>query len=652
MVLCYLCCALILTIIFTFCADTCRPRDTDSESDKELLPAKKQRRNLPPPIKVAAEHFGIEEFHMKMAAVIGLRGMQRGDNFELYTDIKDDGTLHEIEYRTGDQQYFLQLVHASNPGTAKLVHSELVPLLHQCFEKYNSMENKRGMQFIIYTNKHLGKRLLQHEIEEVDDMNFKTSDRGKAFKFIQDTDKEIDVYTLVEKSVMKSKEYSHLRKPEKECKLKKVKEFLKNLIIFTGQKDSWELDDEISKEIRKEDANEAGPEKYHTVLHHFNKKLETWWKRKKEMTPEMLRKWLREAKTASRASVAKRWFNTYKKNLVKTGIKFSDSEISWLKTELSNKHAVHLRSDALTLCSKLLLDCLATSECIFVTFELLQSNKNKLLHAWLGGHWEWLIVCCDSRPSESDISDTCLEISDIIKADPSRKRAIILTSSSVQEIRYFAPLQHKFTFGQLSKKSQEMVLEKEIDFHGLKVKMKSVLNRNTEHSLGPQLLTHLMTEEKTVKFRGTLQEHTAYYEPRPAKKKIYLQVDVLKNPDSYPDIFAVSGIEEKALVKIVSSYETVEVFRLHEDPTSGNWKEIYNEFKRSRFILLRSKNLKFCFLKLYEKHSGKTLHWVEFESGNLLWKGSVGGVDNLLDYVDTERNREKNVTYYMKSCGR
>ena len=125
--------------------------------------------------------------------------------------------------------------------------------------------------------------------------------------------------------------------------------------------------------------------------------------------------------------------NSCTNKLTGTGIKFSDDEVSRLQTELSNNRAVHLRSDALALCSILLLDCLDKSKCIFVTFQSLQSNKNMLLHAWLGGHWEWLIVFCDSTVGQSDISDTCLEITEIMNRDTSTKLLIILTLCSVHK---------------------------------------------------------------------------------------------------------------------------------------------------------------------------------------------------------------------------
>jgi len=82
-------------------------------------------------------------------------------------------------------------------------------------------------------------------------------------------------------------------------------------------------------------------------------RLEIWWGNKKgTVTPETLRNWLQEAKTTACAPV----ITSYHKKLVKTGIKFSDSEISKLLAELSDKRAVHLRPDALKLGRIILLD--------------------------------------------------------------------------------------------------------------------------------------------------------------------------------------------------------------------------------------------------------------------------------------------------------
>ena len=296
-------------------------------------------------------------------------------------------------------------------------------------------------------------------------------------------------------------------------------------------------------------------------------------------------------------------------------------------------------------CSRLLLDCLDTSKCIFVTFESLQSNKNMLLHAWLGGYWEWLIVFCDSTVRQSDIADICLEISEIIKTDHSTKHVIILTSNSVQEIRDFFRIEHEFKFEQLSKESQEIVLDKAIDFQGCEVTMRSVLQRhgNVQHVLGPELVTDLITEGTAVNIGGRLQLNEGYYAPRELKRYIWLHTNVLQNTN---DVFAVSGETIVHLRKILPSGKTVERFWA-EDIKSRD----FTEDMSNRMFFLSDKDAKNSFLAIGEKIQRKTLHWVELRNGDLLWKMSIGGIETLLDYIDAVKTRadKRIITEWMKS---
>jgi hypothetical protein len=171
--------------------------------------------------------------------------------------------------------------------------------------------------------------------------------------------------------------------------------------------------------------------------------------------------------------------------------------------------------------------------------------------------------------------------------------------------------------------------------------MRKVLKRhgNVENVLGQELVTDLINEGTAVQLGGKLQMKEGCYAPIPSEREIYLELDVLGDSDSYPDIFAVSGMEKKNLVGIAPSDEIVGKFCLEKNSKSGDWIENYNKFKPSRFILLKSKNLILCFSKLCEKHSGKTLHWLQRQNGCLLWKESRGSIDSLINYVDPERTR-------------
>jgi len=415
-----------------------------------------------------------------------------------------------------------------------------------------------------------------------------------------------------------------------------LSEFLKKLIIATGQKGQRELDTVIAEEIRKLDVHAASvpSEDEETELLEFKTKVEKWCSDKREkMTATMFRNWLQEAKSKPRSSFVRCLFQSYTKEFFRTGIHFSDRETSRLQAELSNNRAVHLRSDALTLCSILLLDCLPQSKCIFVTFESLQDYKDMLLHAWLGGLWEWLTVFCDSTVQQTDISDTCLTISGITKRAPSTKRLIILTAFSVQQINNFVPIEHKFKFEQLSAESQEKVLDKKIEFQVCEVTLRSVLqlHGNVQHVLGPELVTDLTTKETVVNIGGRLQKRESNYAPRELQRCIWLHCDVLQNSN---DVFAVSGTTREDLLKILPSGKTVECV----------WSEKFNmgDFTQDtsrRIFLLSEKYPENTFLAICEKLEGNTLHWVELKNGELLWKKSMCGTETLLDHIDSEKTR-------------
>jgi hypothetical protein len=620
-----------------FCAGICRRRGSDSQSD-EGPTAKKLNTTDTQSHGPESVHDGRFQFEMKMMALIGLRGLQRGDSFELFSNRDDAGNFDDIVYTAGGRRYFLQLIHADNPDKNKLTEQGLVKLLQKCCKSYCDIKHGDTFQdipvdrseFIIYTNKELEPTLLRHKRRQREvDIIFKTSHKGEIFSFLQDKDRENDVYTLLKNEMHQNKEFRNSSNGDI------VSEFLNKLIIATGQKGQRELDEVIDEEMRKNDVAGVDDELYKTELLEFKTQVEIWCRNKNEkMTATVFRNWLQVAKTKACVSNIRSLFKSCTKKLFKTQIKFSDIEVSRLQAELSDKRAVHLRSDALTLCSILLLDCLDTSKCIFVTFESLQSDKNMLLHAWLGGDWEWLIVSCDSPVQQSDISDTCIHISESITHDHSTKRVIILTAFSVQQITSFHPVEHKFKFEQLSQKSQKIVLHKQIDFQGHEVMMRSVLQRhgNVEQVLGPELVTDLITEGTTVKIGSTLQMNEGYYAPRVLERKLRLCTNFLRNTN---DTVAVSGTTDEDLFKIVPSGKIVRHVGL-EDIIM----RVFPQDMSGRIFVLPETEMKNSFLAICEKLEGKTLHWVEFKNGGLWWKMSRGSTETLLDYIDADITRE------------
>lgn len=299
---------------------------------------------------------------------------------------------------------------------------------------------------------------------------------------------------------------------------------------------------------------------------------------------------------------------------------------------------MNVRSDAVALCNILLLKCLPESKCIFVTLKSLQSYRSKLLYAWLGGDWQLCVVFCDSEILGIRITDICPNMFRILKFVASNKYLIIMTPFSVQQIQGFSPIDHKFKFEHLSEESQKMVQHKKVDFQGHTLLVKSILHQHciVEHafgSLGADVVSGLVTKG-TVQFGGRLHKNRGHYAPRVLETEIWLQLDVLWNPDMYPDMFAVSGMEVKDLAEIVPAGETVEYI------DQQNIHPIHFRKKmRSRFVALSDTDAEIRFRKLCKKHGERTLHWVQFKKGNLLWKNTHGGPEKLLTYIDTERTR-------------
>jgi len=71
-------------------------------------------------------------------------------------------------------------------------------------------------------------------------------------------------------------------------------------------------------------------------------------------------------------------------------------------------------------------------------------------------------VFCDSTFQPTDISNTYLDICSHIKSLPLNKHLIIQNQLSVQKIDGLSPIDYKFQFEHISKKSQEMVLQKTV----------------------------------------------------------------------------------------------------------------------------------------------------------------------------------------------
>jgi hypothetical protein len=627
---------LIITGIFLFCAERFRLGKTWSEYDTTLEVIQQHTTDIQPNLHRRMEGGG-HEFETQMAALIGLRGLQRGQSFELFFNRDDVGNIDDFVYTADGWRYFLQMKHGDSQIKKKLTVADLVTLLQICFESYCDIKQGKKFrdipvdktEFIIYTNRTLDPKLSQHTRKQREgDVFFKTRDK-EIFIFIPCSNTKTNLHALLENSVRGNKQ---IHGPSYR---KTISEFFNRVIMVASVNGKCQLDDEIRKEIEQHDVTKVDCETYNAELLYLKTQVENWLKNRREgMTAEMFRNWLQEAKTEVCRLFVSSLFVSCMEELVMTGINFAGSEFSRLQAELFNKPAVHLRSDSPALCSILLLDCLDTSKCIFVNFKSLQSNKNKLLRAWLGGDWQWCVVVCDSGSLGIHVSEECLNLLRM-KLVASNKYLIILTAHSAQQIQGFSPIDYKFEFKHLSTESQEMFLDKEVEFQGHKLSVKCILHRHgiVEHTLGADIVKELVTKGN-VQLGGTLPTNSGYYEPRVLEREVCLHLDVLRNQDSYPDMFAVSGMEVKALAAVVPAGETVQYI----DQQNMHHTHFTHD-RCSRFIALPEGDAEIWFLEICQKHRERTLHWVQFNNGTLRWKKTHGDPDKLLNYIDTKKTR-------------
>jgi len=188
--------------------------------------------------KSGGAHDEGRQFLFKMAAVIGIRGMKWGSDFQLSTNQEGCGNFDDLVYTTNTRRYFLHLKHIDNPDTTYPQPQDTVELLHKCFDSYFSIIQDptfkdiplESSEFIIYTNQQLGSKCLKpsRQLREID-VIFKTCDTGQIFNFTPGENKEIDVYKLGEDLMKKSTEFGDLSPTEREVKLKMISEFLKKI---------------------------------------------------------------------------------------------------------------------------------------------------------------------------------------------------------------------------------------------------------------------------------------------------------------------------------------------------------------------------------------------------------------------------------------
>jgi hypothetical protein len=227
-------------------------KKTGTKNDKSLEVIQQHTTDTQPNLSERVE-VGGHGFKMQMAALIGLRGLQRGEQFKIFCNRDDAGNVGDIVYTAVGRRYFLQLKHGDSPDNEQLTIADTVTLLHTCFESYCYIKQGKNFrdipvdktEFIIYTNRTRDPKLSQQTRKQTGgDMFFKTRDK-EIFTFIPDSNTETDICTLLENSVRGNKQIHGSSDREM------ISEFFNRVLMVASVNGECQFDDMIQHALHK-----------------------------------------------------------------------------------------------------------------------------------------------------------------------------------------------------------------------------------------------------------------------------------------------------------------------------------------------------------------------------------------------------------------
>lgn len=268
-----------------------------------------------------------------------------------------------------------------------------------------------------------------------------------------------------------------------------------------------------------------------------------------------------------------------------------------------------------------------------------------------------LIVDCESNNTRKDSSVLCRklwsQLLQIVKNNTDA-RMIIMTHAndpSVRDLRTthdaLEETDNDVSIDKLEISTQQKLLNKKVlRIQGREEKISyarilgtdifdNVDSEDCGLRMGPDTLVKLIKDEDIqigdTKIMGW-EEIKEYYVSRMIDWHVTIKVDVLMDPE-INDAFALSGIDEDGLVKLLTARES---FRR---AVFGNNQ--LQPFHTNHYTILRNGQEKHDFEELCRDYSDDKIHWLQHELGKLILKQSFGSNANLMKYRDESEVRGK-----------
>ena len=477
----------------------------------------------------------------------------------------------------------------------------------------------------------------------------------------------------------------NLVKELQKCDFSLYGEFLGKIKIFQCQSNEDSFDTLIKKELQE--ACQGSTSCANSIYRKFDEALRQWWGKGGSV------KWLSENSHV---------WQSVKQHLVEKIKQVSESEIEEsVRCDLRfNQQHIERLSDAIkqntvlniitktkfSILSKLktyqTLVSLGYKNSLYINLQSLLSRRKDIFKLWPCKWSATLVIDCEKHSDRVDES----VIDTLVSFLRQYQQKLILISPPQQE-NLASRLREKLgnictdyedncDISDLDSKSQKQILEKTVNFQGTNVSLEDLVGADPpecmKRLIDSDVISILLNNEHKLCVGRQLSDLSNYYVPRILEHHIYLKKNILKLTDN-ATTFVLSGLQADQMKKYLPAGEKICEFVYDEGERNHSFKivadfskpglsaerqtqkthyEVGQKMKPDgvRYIILGEKTTERDFREL--KALVKNVHWIHFEEGSFLWRGSNCNIDTIRTYIDNTKCKKYDIKFVMENNDR
>ncbi|KAJ9585550.1 hypothetical protein L9F63_002667, partial [Diploptera punctata] len=500
-----------------------------------------------------------ENYELKMSALLFLRALQTGHQFHLASNMMAAGSFDDVVLTLGDCTVFLQLKHKKNPQTVLTLQDitrdknfRLLKYLESYIDIKQHWQNNIDLQrcgkfenakFVIYTNAGVDEDLVD-TADSIGLLNIiSTGGRCVCFKQLFEN---LPTYKAVLSAAVNSENVAatpqlwdivqklHDQQVETLPKRKELKEILGHLESLGDLSRYQQFNCQLYLCIRQ--ASEADLRDYirseiHSdiLLDKFLAGVQNWWRTSS---------YYLTAKSHFWQDILNKCAATVIQPNAGINVKFTKEHCDHLRQVFtSDNRMLYIQSQCINLSTLKVLQVFQSS--LLVNAKKLLTHLSEMIAVWRLGMYDVLVV-------KGVITDTNI-LKELVSV-PKPKRLVITDTvhSQLYKELQFVTFNDTFCLSQLDLASQLHVLEHEVEFQGLPVKLNSLADVS--------LLKDIVTCDVVIELHNSLQigqrlqDIDPCYLPRKFLRRELVNEEIFRENSIF---IAVSGISEDRLAQLI-----------------------------------------------------------------------------------------------------